>query len=255
MRVTVVIFTYEVERLLIPETIKSLNQLFPKYPGFTFRIVLVDDGNNPLPPKLCTRLGVERITTTGNRNGNLRSWNWIREQVRVLVQLDTDIVIKLDPDCLVLDLEPFLEPYTRNHKGMIGFTGHKESVQNHSIGACYSMHMDGLRLLHSDIEQMWNTEWMDVMCSYLLTFLPSAGICLPACEDIVISMWFHHRQGLILLPADTFSVYNWDGSHRVESAALVFLGNPGPVTPDKHERRALVAAEFQKIIPIPRKKR
>ncbi len=249
------LFVYDLEAQLVPACVQKLKQLFTSYPQHEFEIVLVEDAHKPLNHKHKKAADCRVLQSTTPRQGNLRSYAWIREQIKIMAMQDADVVFKVDPDTLITSLNKFLAPFEQGFKGMVGYGREAPAPQTNVLGACYAIHVEGLRKMHTEIETMWNTVWMDVLLEYVREFVPSFGTFLPAIEDAAISIWFHHRSGLIVLPSSTCSSYPWLKTHVFEATDVVLLGNPGPACQDKTRSRALIAEEFSKTIPIPVKKR
>lgn len=97
-------FTYGRDALPLIQSVKA----FRKAGGTN--VAIFDDGASPLPDETIRAINPDlRRTTTFNRRGNLRGWDWVFGQLECLEgaarAFDADEVIKIDSDTLVLDLD------------------------------------------------------------------------------------------------------------------------------------------------------
>lgn len=250
MNITLMVFVYDKEAPVIPPCIKHLRQVMERHPEHSMELVLVEDAAKPLP-KVVRKEGCRIIKSHTDRHGNLRSFEWIKEQVRLMYETGSDVVFKIDPDSWIADLTPFLKPFDEGFRGLVGYTRLPPCSPHTVVGACYAVHRKGLELMNTDIQTLWNTEWMDVLADYLRLFTESFTF-LPVSEDYLMGCWFYHRAGLHCLPHTTAQAYDWN-NHRMPGSPVVLMGNPGPECHDKSRHREIIAQELEKIIPIPGK--
>lgn len=104
------------------------------------RIVIVDDGFNPMDPnhyQLLKDLQCEIHISSHNRNGNLIGTEHTLYHAKKMLELsptDNDIVVKADPDTIIFD-NKFIQTFIENKESVL-FGGFKNHI-NYIIGMCY----------------------------------------------------------------------------------------------------------------------
>ncbi len=139
MKTSIVIFCYRGEEEVLPLQVAHLSQVLPQS-----RVHLVDDAGDPLPPALVEQLkglhqGVSYQQSDFDRKKNLNGEAAIRGIVSTMTDLalrdDADVVIKLDPDTLILRAEVLLSAFLQG--GCTWFA----ATSQHGLysGMCYMM--------------------------------------------------------------------------------------------------------------------
>ena len=103
---TFLIYTYKDDSEILTVTLGHLRKIEPEA-----RIVVVDDAHRPMTSRSVKQLkdmGIEVHYSTYNRNGNLIGHEhtiYHAKKMRELCKEDSDVVVKLDPDTLMLSTE------------------------------------------------------------------------------------------------------------------------------------------------------
>lgn len=126
MKIAAYIFTHAAEEKLLATCIRALRRNVGA--GNELLVHVIDDSRDPLPRTARTALagkGGAVLETTADRRGNIRGIGIMRETTAIMAGTvpDADVVIKVDPDALVVDLEAFLAPLAANPDA--GASGHR----------------------------------------------------------------------------------------------------------------------------------
>ncbi|MBP7948928.1 MAG: hypothetical protein KA004_04670 [Verrucomicrobiales bacterium] len=100
--------------------------------------IIVEDGNAPLPQTTRDQLAAGDtvvIRSSSPRLGDLRGELWFAEQVTIMSDraADAEVIIKLDPDTLLLSLTALIRPLLENSEVTAAGFGRPDS---HLYGAC-----------------------------------------------------------------------------------------------------------------------
>ena len=194
--------------------------------------VVVEDGNAPLPEAARTELaasGVQVVRTFEPRLGNLRGVRWFAEQMRVMSDHagDADLVLKIDPDTLVLSLAEVVKPMAeRPDLAGAGFGKDGRYV----YGPCYAFRRWIVDYLAAKYTSTADAGGEELRAASAIT--NGAQAAEPVHEDVLLS-----REALAFGPLDVAQRrarwrHDKDGRDMAAlkaEADVVLFGNPGPV--------------------------
>jgi hypothetical protein len=229
MKLTCFIFTHAPEAPLLARCIASARSGKGAHEA---SFVVVEDGNSPLPQATRTALlanGVAVVRTHEPRLGNLRGVRWFAEQMVVMSDHagEADIVLKIDPDTLVLSLANVVQPLADDDALAGAGSGNDEL---YLYGSCYAFRrwiIDFVAAKYARLGEFGQDELRSA------TALANGGtLARPVNEDVLLS-----REALAFGGLD-FGMKRTRWRHDKDSrdlAALkmdsdvVLFGNPGPV--------------------------
>lgn len=235
MKIAAFIFTYAAEAKLLPPCIRALRRNIGA--DNELLVHVVDDSRHPLPATARTALaskGVTVLETTADRRGNIRGIPIIRETSAIMADTvpDADIVMKVDPDALVVDLEAFLVPLVANPDA--GASGHNFGKNRRTrvravLGQAYAIRRPIMVKVARYLAEM-DAKAFELAVGYMsnrLHILPD-----PVWEDYTISLIASMAAPLLI------NEYRWtawkhgaDPRNAVDvmrGNAVVLLGNPAP---------------------------
>jgi hypothetical protein len=241
MKLTCFIFTHAPEAPLLGRCIATARSGVGAHDA---SFVVVEDGNSPLPQATRTALladGVAVVRTHEPRLGNLRGVRWFTEQMAVMSDHagEADLLVKIDPDTLVLSLANVVKPLVE--KPALAGTGYGRN-ELFLYGSCYAVRrwiVDYLAAKYSRLGDIGQDELR------VATAITNGGsIVRPVHEDVLLS-----REALAFGGLD-FSMnrtrYSYDKDSR-DLAALklesdvVLFGNPGPVSHGGGDARQVIS--------------
>jgi hypothetical protein len=241
MKLTCFIFTHAPEAPLLSRCIAAA-RLDPGNHEVSF--VVAEDGNSPLPDAARAALtadGVAVVRTATPRHGNLRGVRWFAEQMTAMSDHagDADVVLKIDPDTLVLSLANVVKPLVDDPALAGAGFGRNES---YVYGPCYAFRrwiVDALAAKYNRLAENLSDELQD---AWLLT--NQGNVSKPLYEDVIIS-----REALSFGPLSfNQNRVRWrhdrDGRDMAAVKAhtdVVLFGNPSPVNHAGGDARLAIA--------------
>lgn len=154
MKQTIVIFCYRGEEEILPLTVEQVRTTLPMA-----SIHLFDDKSDPIPGKLADVLqemaGVHYHQTSFDRGFNLNGAECIRGELQSMVNAcnadgnTNGVVIKLDPDTLILRAGPFIDAISRGAE----WVSHN-SMKGHFAGMFYAMRRGILDTVHKNANRI-----------------------------------------------------------------------------------------------------
>lgn len=248
MKLTCYIFTHAPEAPLLPRCIATARAGKGNHSA---SFVVVEDGNSPLPQDTRNVLaadGVQVVRTTETRRGNLRGVRWFAEQMTVMSDHagDADLVIKIDPDTLVLSLanavKPLVDDPTLSGAGW-------GSDDRYVYGPCYAFRrwiIDYLAAKYSETASVRQEELREAAAI-------SNGSVMDrhVSEDVLVS-----REALTFGNLD-FSQKRTRWGHDKDSRDMatvranhdvVLFGNPGPVSHLGGDTRPVIARAMDSFL-------
>ncbi|RYD62455.1 MAG: hypothetical protein EOP83_14535 [Verrucomicrobiaceae bacterium] len=195
--------------------------------------VVVEDGNSPLPEPAVADIvadGVSVVRSVSPRRGNLRGTRWFAEQMEIMSDHagEADLVVKIDPDTLVLSLSNAVRPLAEN--ASLSGCGYGDS-DSYVYGPCYAFRrwiVDAMAAKYANGEARLDIE------PHLAAIGETNRIRLtkPLAEDVLLSYeaaafgplhihqkrttWRHQNDALDLASLKT-------------GADVILFGNPKPV--------------------------
>ena len=194
--------------------------------------VVVEDGNAPLPDATRTELaasGVRLVRTFEPRLGNLRGVRWFAEQMRVMSDNagDADLVLKIDPDTLVLSLANVVGPL-EERPDLAGAGFGKDA--RYVYGPCYAFRRWIVDYLAARYAAMPDAGGEELRAASAITNGSQAAE--PVHEDVLLSREALAFGGLDISQRRARWLHDKDGRDMAAlkaEADVVLFGNPGPV--------------------------
>lgn len=230
MKLTCFVFTHAPEAPLLSRCIAAARAGRGNHDvSFT----VVEDGNSPLPPGTRAGLTVEGVAvvrSVQSRQGNLRGLRWFAEQMQIMSDHagDADLVLKIDPDTLVLSLVNVVKPLV-DDPSLTG-AGFGNDDRRYVYGPCYAFRrwiIDYVAAKYSRSTGLEQDEMQEAAAiangSRLTRLVP---------EDVLLS-----REALSFGPlhfSQNRARWRHDKDGRDMTAVkakvdVVLFGNPGPV--------------------------
>ena len=228
MKTTCFIFTHAPEAPLLSRCVAAARAGKGDH---EFAVVVVEDGNAPLSDITRGELaadGVRVVRSTEPRLGNLRGVRWFAEQMEIMSDHagDAEVVLKIDPDTLVLSLSNVLRPLVED--GALLGAGFGEPG-SHVFGPCYAFRRWVVDFVASKYAGSQQPETAALSRAIAVSNRQRAPLAV--CEDFLIS-----QETLELGPMDFGQkrarwLHDKDGRDMAalkNGADVVLFGNPKP---------------------------
>jgi hypothetical protein len=241
MKLTCFIFTHAPEAPLLARCIATARAGKGTHDA---SFVVVEDGNAPLPQATRTALatnGVPVVRTVQPRRGNLRGVRWFAEQMAVMSDHagEADLVLKIDPDTLVLSLANVVKPLV--DKPALAGAGYGRN-DSYVYGPCYAFRRWIVDYMAAKYAVLAGVEQEELRTATAIT--NGGTMARPVHEDVLLSREALAFGGLDFGQKRARWRHDKDGRDMAAVKArvdVVLFGNPGPVSHGGGEIRPVIA--------------